>query len=194
MIRNIFKIEYADQLFKMLKNIKYNTDEESMIKMYGLDQKIPRKQCAFGEPGSNYHFSGIGVKAYDWNQTDDSYQSNVGRELKKVCYIAEDTAYAKFNYVLINRYDNEYNSIGYHSDDEKELGKFPIIVGISLGQERYIHFKSKINGEIKQFLLPHNSMFIMYHPTNKYWQHAILKETKPLGQRISLTFRSINNK
>jgi alkylated DNA repair dioxygenase AlkB len=194
MIKNVFKPEYADKLFEMLKNIRYNTDDESMIKIYGLNINIPRRQCAFGEPNTIYKFSGISVKAYDWTKTDTSHQSTVGRELYKVCKEAENIAFAKFNYVLVNNYLDQSNSIGYHSDDERELGSFPCIVGISLGQQRTMHFKSKLNGEIKKFQLLHNSMFIMYHPTNAFWQHAIPKETKPMGQRISLTFRSINNK
>jgi len=60
-----------------------------------------------------------------------------------------------------------------------------------LGCARYIYFKSNSTGEVVQILLPHNSMYIMFAPTNNNWKHSIPKSTKPLGQRISITFRGI---
>ena len=100
-------------------------------------------------------------------------------------------ACATFNYALINNYIDQTNCIGYHSDDEKELGKYPVIAGLSLGQEREIYFKSNITDEVKKISLPHNSFFVMFYPTNKFWKHSIPKTTRRLGQRISLTFRSV---
>ena len=182
---------YARKLFSELKRIQYNTDEQSMIKIYGKSIKIPRKQIAFGDPDANYHFSGTSVGAYDWNKTDNSTNSKMGQKLKELTKMVSEIACFDFNYILVNNYLDQTNSIGYHSDDEKELGQYPVIAGISLGQERKIYFKSNITGEVIKISLPHNSLYVMYYPTNKYWKHAIPKSEKTLGQRISLTFRNI---
>jgi alkylated DNA repair dioxygenase AlkB len=192
-ITNYLNTDFADTLFENLKKVKYNSDEESMIKILGKQIKIPRKQIAFGEPGANYHFSGTNVKAYDWNRKDNEINSIVARDLKDVSLMAGRTATVKFNYALVNNYLDETNSIGYHADDEKELGAFPVIAGISLGSERCIHFKSNNTGEVTKLSLPHNSMYIMFFPTNKFWKHAIPKSTRSIGQRISITFRGISN-
>lgn len=191
LITNYLKSEVADKLFEGLKKVTYNTDEESMIKIMGKKLKIPRKQIAFGNPDTNYHFSGTNVKAYDWNQTDLSVNSKVARELKEIAKMAGETACVSFNYALVNNYLDQTKCIGYHSDDEKELGQYAVIAGISLGEERSIYFKSKLTDEVIKISLPHGSMYIMFFPTNKYWKHSIPRTTKHLGQRISITFRGI---
>lgn len=183
---------YADQLFEELKQIQYNSDEESMIKYFGKQYVIPRKQIAFGESDVNYHFSGTSVKPYDWNKTDLSVNSTMGRKLKELVRKVSRIACADFNYILVNNYLDQTKGISYHSDDEKELGEFGIVAGISLGQERPIYFKSDITNQVIKIPLPHNSLYVMFYPTNKYWQHSIPKSKKRLGQRISLTFRKIN--
>lgn len=192
LIKNYFEIKYADKMFEGLRQIKYNTDEDSMIKIVGKNIKIPRKQTAFGEYGSKYHFSGINVDARDWTIKDDTIDSKMGNELKQICNIVGKTSGCKFNYVLINNYFNQTNYIGYHSDDERELGMFPVIAGLSLGQSREMYFKSKLTGNVIKILLPHNSLVIMHYPTNCFWKHCIPKSNSPIGQRISLTFRSVD--
>lgn len=84
------------------------------------------------------------------------------------------------------------DSNGWHADDEKELGENPIIASISLGQERYFHLKHKLNKELKhKLLLEHGSLLLMKRETQHYWLHQIPKTTKPLNERINLTFRII---
>ncbi|VBB17935.1 putative alpha-ketoglutarate-dependent dioxygenase alkB-like 2-like [Yasminevirus sp. GU-2018] len=194
LVKNYLDQEYADRVFEGLKRIRYNSDEESMIKIMGKKIKIPRKQTAFGDPGANYHFSGISVQARDWTQDDGTIDTEMGNELRQICRRVEKTAGRKFNYVLINNYLDQTNSIGYHSDDERELGEFPVIAGLSLGEEREIYFKSKINGKVVKISLPHNSLVVMHYPTNTYWEHCIPKVKSYLGQRISLTFRSVDER
>lgn len=185
-IKNYLPIDYADTLFDELKNIRYNTDEESMVKIMGRELKIPRKQTSYGDPEIKYHFSGTSVKALDWNDTA------IGRKIRYVAQKAGKSACENFNYTLVNNYLDQTNCIGYHSDDEKELGKYPVIAGISLGQEREMYFKSNITNEVVKVSLPHNSLYVMFYPTNHYWKHSIPRTTRIMGQRISLTFRCVN--
>lgn len=194
LIRNYLDADYADELFDDLKKIRYNTDEESMIHLYGKKIRIPREQTAYGEPNVMYHFSGISVKARDWTQDLDNeseLDERVKFKLRNVSRIAGRSACSKFNYALINNYINQSNNIGYHSDDEKELGRFPVVAGVSLGQEREILFKSKLTKEVVKISLPHNSLVIMHYPTNRYWMHSIPKRAQHMGQRISITFRGV---
>jgi len=201
LIQNYLDPELADSLFEGLKRIQYNSDEESMVRVMGVRHKIPRKQTAFGEPGTNYHFAGITVAARDWTNQDNTLDatvdstvvSTVGRELKCIASRTGRMLGTKFNYALINNYLDNTNCIGYHSDDEKELGRYPIIAGISLGQERLMYFKSKVTGDVIKISLPHNSLVIMHYPTNKFWAHSIPKTARKMGQRISLTFRSVSD-
>lgn len=100
----------------------------------------------------------------------------------------------RFNFVLINRYPNGNIGIGAHRDKEENLGDSPSIAGISLGSMRDIIFEANyfIPQEYPKKIelsLDHGSVYVMYHPTNKYWTHEIPKRTKIFKSRISLTFR-----
>ena len=97
-----------------------------------------------------------------------------------------------FNGVLLNRYRNGKDSMGWHSDDEKELGMFPIIASVSLGAERKIRFRNKTNHrETFELFLPPGSLLVMHGATQELWQHSIPKTTQVQKERINLTFRFI---
>ena len=101
---------------------------------------------------------------------------------------------AKFNGVLLNLYRTGQDSMGWHSDDEIELGKLPKIASLSLGAERKFLLRPR-NKSAKSYSipLPHNSLLIMAGETQENWQHSIPKTTKAVGHRINLTFRWIKN-
>ena len=88
LIRNYLDTAMADKLFEKLKTIKYNSDEQSMVKIMGKEFKIPRKQTAYGEPKTTYHFSGTSVQANDWSalpcEDFDKYNSDIRGMLKFV--------------------------------------------------------------------------------------------------------------
>ena len=188
-ISNFLSQEYSNNLFELFeKNLIYNTEEESMIFIFGKYMKIPRKQVAYGEKGIFYKFSGNKVNARNWNDDDE-----ICKNIKKIKDLIENYTKEKFNFVLINKYETETNYISPHKDDEKELGDNPLIVGISIGSERNIKFThdDKNIKEI-QFPLKNGSMYIMKDPTNKYWKHGIPKYPGKVKPKISLTFRKMH--
>lgn len=176
-----------NDVFKLFESsIVYNSDEDSKIKIFGKEHVIPRKQVAFGDKGITYSFSGNTVNALDWN-TDN--------ELCKTIRFIRDKVAKRFNFnpnfVLVNRYENGNQYIGYHSDDEKDLIQDAPIVGVSFGAEREILFKNKATGKVKSLLLKHGSAFCMYCPTNANYMHSIPARKGVGGPRISLTFREM---
>jgi alkylated DNA repair dioxygenase AlkB len=99
----------------------------------------------------------------------------------------------EFTSCLLNLYRDGRDSNGWHSDDEKELGNNPVIASVSLGQERYFHLRHKKLKDLKhKILLEHGSLLLMSGQTQHYWQHQIPKTTRPIGERINLTFRVIS--
>ena len=82
--------------------------------------------------------------------------------------------------------------MGFHSDDEKELGLNPTIASVNFGESRRFIFRRKDNKNEKfELLLTHGSLLIMSGEMQHYWQHAIPKEPKKTKPRINLTFRWI---
>lgn len=175
-------ISHYFSLFERL--IVYNSDDASKICIMGQYIKIPRQQVAYGDINLSYSFSGTTVKANSWNKND--ILCHALRAIKdKVCLISGK----KFNFVLINRYKDGNDYIGAHSDDEKELGNNPCIVGVSFGAEREFVFSSKYDNNKHKLMLHNGSLVIMHHPTNKYYKHSIPKNKYIKTPRISLTFR-----
>lgn len=168
----------SDIYFTVLKN-KIAWQQEKM-KMYGKELPFPRLTAWYGDAGRTYSFSGLTLKPKPWT---DSL-----RELKTRVEVKTD---ATFNSVLLNRYRDGNDSISWHQDDEKDLGKDPVIASLNFGatrrfQLRHLQSKEKINIDLK-----HGSLFVMLGKLNHHWQHQIPKTKKAVGERINLTFRHI---
>lgn len=123
----------------------------------------------------------------------DDIVCQVIRVMKKK---VEEFTKMKFNFVLINRYPSGKVSIGPHRDKEDSLGDCPTIAGVSLGCMRDIHFEASyfMPQEMPKKIelsLDHGSIYVMYHPTNKHWTHAIPAIPRINKSRISLTFRAL---
>jgi len=105
----------------------------------------------------------------------------------------EDAVGSAFNSVLLNYYRDQRDSIGFHSDDEPELGLRPVIASVSLGDERTFVLKHKTAKHVPpiRLRLTSGSLLLMRGATQHCWRHGIPKETRPCGPRINLTFRSI---
>ena len=97
------------------------------------------------------------------------------------------------NHCLLNYYRSGQDSMGWHRDNESELGRQPVIVSLSLGEPRRFRLRQKYDDTSAPltFELGDGDLLIMYGPTQTYWEHALLKSRKDLGPRMNLTFRSV---
>jgi alkylated DNA repair dioxygenase AlkB len=151
------------------------------IRLWGKTIAQPRLTAWHGDAGRDYTYSGLTMKPEPWTPLLQTLKSEVER-----------AAGETFNSVLLNYYRNERDSVGYHSDDEKELGPEPTIASLSLGDTRTFVFKSKRKlHKSMRLALEEGSLLLMKGPTQRNWLHAIEKETQPRGPRINLTFRRI---
>ena len=175
---NFFTKQESDFLFNLLK-INVLWKQESM-NMYGKRVDFPRLTSWYGDNDKPYSFSGITLDPNPWT-----------KELLEIKAKIEPIADVNFNSVLLNRYRNGSDSISWHTDAEKELGKNPVIASANFGatrnfQLRHIETKEKIDID-----LSHGCLLIMQGELQHFWQHQIPKTTKPVNERINLTFRVI---
>jgi alkylated DNA repair dioxygenase AlkB len=99
-----------------------------------------------------------------------------------------------FNSVLANLYRDGRDSMGWHSDDEPELGSQPAIGSLSLGATRRFVLKHRNDPSRKLVLeLPHGSLLVMRGATQANYRHALPRTSRPVGPRINLTFRQIQS-
>ncbi|MDT4870294.1 2OG-Fe(II) oxygenase superfamily protein [compost metagenome] len=84
--------------------------------------------------------------------------------------------------------------MGWHSDDEVELGVNPLIASLSLGGTRRFDLRRKGQNRIEHsLLLNHGSLLVMGGPTQHYWQHQVAKTRSHCAPRLNLTFRLIRS-
>ena len=168
----------ADRIFSSaLNEIPW---ESSTIKMYGKEVLIPRLQCWIGDPGCEYAYSGKSLQRYDFFEPLIEIRSLIQNQLG-----------IYFNSVLANLYRDGNDSMGFHADDEQELGNNPVIASLSLGAERPLVFQNKDKTETKTFYQPHGSLMLMKGATQSAWKHGIRKSKKISEPRINFTFRNI---
>ena len=152
------------------------------VKVWGKTFRQPRLVAWYGDPGHAYRYSGISLNPLPWTDRIADIRARV-----------EALVQTKFNSVLLNYYRDQNDSMGMHSDDEKELGPRPTIASISLGAERSFLLKSKVHPGAKLVKLPlaSGSFLLMKGETQKNYKHGIGKESRSLGPRVNLTFRVI---
>ncbi|MYL26361.1 alpha-ketoglutarate-dependent dioxygenase AlkB [Halomonas sp. 22501_18_FS] len=171
--------EEADELLALLlERIPWKQDR---ITLFGREHLIPREQCWIAEDGLNYRYSGQTLEPAQWPDWLRPLARQVG-----------DIAGEHFNSVLANRYRDGSDSMGWHSDDEPELGPSPVIASLSLGGTRRFRFRHREDhGRTLSIDLPHNSLLVMPAGVQSHWHHALPKTRKPVSPRINLTFRRL---
>ena len=176
---NFFNVEKSDLLFKKLKSeIPWQQDD---IKVYGKTYAQPRLTALYGNEGKQYSYSNVIMQPHSWN----ALLTHIKEEVETVCD-------EKFTTVLLNLYRNGKDSNGWHADNEKELGRNPIIASVSFGVSRPFYLKhNTLQDQKLKIELEHGSLLIMKGETQHFWKHQIAKTAKEIGSRINLTFRII---
>lgn len=167
----------ADELLQALKT---QTPWKQEISAFG--HPFPRLTAWYADPGLTYSYSGVTHQGLPWTPA-----------LAEVRRKVESSAGASFNSLLLNYYRDGKDSIGFHADDEPELGANPVVPSISLGAVREFilrHKKGKAKGQLK-LLLAHGSLLLMGGTCQRFWVHSVPKARGDVGERINLTFRHI---
>lgn len=167
---------------RLLTNLTDTIDwRQDRITIYGRSLPQPRLTAWYGEPGKTYTYSGMTMQPTPWTATLLDLKTKV-----------DAVSGAVFNSVLLNLYRNGNDSMGWHSDDEPELGQNPVIASLSLGGTRRFMLRHRIDKEAKhQLELRGGSLLVMKGTTQHYWQHQVPKTKRPVLRRINLTFRVI---
>ena len=170
----------SDKIFKtLLETIEWKQDK---IMMYGKELPLPRLSAWYGDNNKPYTYSGITLNPLPWTE-----------ELLQIKVKIETEAKVKFSSVLLNRYRDGQDYVGWHTDAEKELGKNPVIGSVNFGATRKFQLR-RIDDHKEKFEveLKHGTFLLMQGSTQHYWQHQVPKTATKIGERLNLTFRVIN--
>lgn len=176
-------VEAADFLFATLHDaLPWSCHR---LRMFGREVEAPRLSCWIGDPGAVYRYSGTTFKPMPWPDVLCPLRDAVSA-----------VAGVAFNSVLANLYRDGRDSMGWHSDNERELGSQPVIASLSLGAERRFVLKARhAAGDAAPLRLAldlaHGSLLLMQGETQDHYRHALPRTARPVGARINLTFRHI---
>ncbi len=182
LISAFFPSEESDQLMAALK-----TDVEwrqEPILIYGKKVMQPRLTAWYGDENASYRYSGIEMKPLPWIPALTLIRNR----------IQQQTGF-EFNSVLLNQYRDGKDSMGWHRDNEPELGNSPVIASVSFGASRRFLFRKYCEHDQKmEIMLGHGSLLIMKGETQTYWEHSIPKMMRVTDARINLTFRWVRGR
>jgi alkylated DNA repair dioxygenase AlkB len=180
LVRHYFSLAHAQDLFVQLRD---NTPwKQDQLNMFGKRVPQPRLTAAYSEPHVRYRYSGLQMQSLAWTPA-----------LLELKLIIEELSGQSFNHLLMNYYRDGQDSMGWHSDDETELGINPVVASISLGHPRSLKLKHKQRRDLTTLQLPlgDGDILIMRGTTQAFWEHSISKQTQGVGPRINLSFRQI---
>jgi len=138
----------------------------------------PRLIASYGDVGISYRYSGVENAALPWTATL--------LEIKKKI----EAIQGEYNYCLLNRYRSGSDSMGWHADDEPEMGN--VIGSLSVGATRKFRIRNNSTRETQTFLVGNGTLIIMAGTMQQFWQHEVPKTKLNVGERINLTFRQIS--
>ena len=152
------------------------------ITLFGRPVLQPRLMDWYADSGVTYRYSGLTLAPKAWPE--------VLRQLRERL---EAHCGAPFNSVLCNAYRDGQDSMGWHADDEPELGPEPLIASLNLGATRRFRIRPRGGGSSLGVDLESGSLLLMSGRSQADYQHAVPKTRRPVGPRINLTFRQVLN-
>ena len=165
--------DVADRYFEYLRD---HCQWEQKPGIFGYMQ--PRLIASYGDSGITYKYSGVVNIALPWTP--------ILLKIKKKI----EAVKGEYNYCLLNRYRSGSDSMGWHADDEPEMGN--VIGSLSLGATRKFRIRHNVTRETKTFLAGNGTLIIMAGTMQQFWQHEVPKTKQNVGERINLTFRKIS--
>ena len=164
----------ADDLQTQMLGLPWQSGQ---ITVYGKSHLIPRLYLWYGD--TPYTYSG---KLHE--------PCAMPKFLLNIKDRLQDELQVAFNSVLCNLYRDGNDCVGWHSDNEKELGKNPVIASISLGATRKFRLRhTSGHVQTREFELSHGDLLVMKGECQKYWQHCVPRQRGIRQPRINLTFR-----
>lgn len=168
----------ADCLLPILVNTL--SWREETIRIAGRAVRVPRRVAWHGDPGAVYRYSGVTHEPEPWTPA-----------LLELRERLEAWCQRPFNSVLGNLYRDGQDAMGWHADNEPELGPAPHIASLSLGAERRFEIRHNRSRETLSMPLAHGSLLIMGGTFQAHWKHRLARQPGIAKPRANLTFRNI---
>lgn len=175
--------------------------KQEAITLYGRRHPLPRLTCWMADSGCGYRYSGLANAIESWSPAAAALREAL-----------QQLSGWRFNSLLLNRYRDGRDAMGWHADDEPELDPDAPIASLSLGAPRDFRLRPRPSPRrppgsppppgygladgspaCAPFTLPLGSgdLLLMEPPTQLWWQHAVPRRLRLLDERLNLTFRVV---
>ncbi|MXY54229.1 MAG: alpha-ketoglutarate-dependent dioxygenase AlkB [Gammaproteobacteria bacterium] len=157
--------------------------QQERFVMFGRWATAPRLSVCFGEPGAAYRYSGVERLAQPWPDAVQSLAKQVSSALQW-----------RTNFVLVNRYRSGRDHLGWHSDDERDMGPAPVVATVSIGVPRTFRMAARRKGSPNHdVVLESGSLFLMWGRSQRHYRHCVPRRLREAGERVSFSFRCTAN-
>jgi alkylated DNA repair dioxygenase AlkB len=181
-------VEYVPQFLQrqhadyLLQNIDASLQfHRPPITLYGRTTQLPRSVSWIADDQLSYGYSGISTEPMPWPTF--LMPTRLAIETRTGC---------AFNSVLVNRYQDGNDMVGWHSDDEPELGATPNIASLSLGATRRFLMRDVVARTRYEWNLGHGDLLVMSGRCQLEFEHSVPRAKRVAGPRINLTFRYVH--
>jgi alkylated DNA repair dioxygenase AlkB len=164
----------AEALFRRLSEDGGVVWLQEQFQIFGRKQSVPRLTAWFGDEGINYRYTGLDHQGLGWPDYLGDLRDRIS-----------STFSASFNFVILNRYRQGADYMGWHRDAEK--GAEAQIASLSLGGVRTFRIQLEQDDRPKSIDLAHGSLLLF----DGFNRHQLPKRKNQIGERINLTFRNI---
>jgi len=155
--------------------------QQHEVRIAGRRLPSPRLSAWHGEPGANYAYSGLHLEPQPWT-----------RLLQELRQQLETLLETSFNSVLANLYRDGRDSMGWHSDDEPELGAEPLIASLSFGAARNFRLRHRRHPKRQHTIrLENGSLLVMAGALQQHWRHCLPRSARVHEARVNLSFRQV---
>lgn len=176
-------IDHPENLYhRILATLPWQSD---IVTLFGKTHVTRRQIVWMGDTLASYRYSGHTRQSVAWSEEVVALKNVIEAKLQ-----AQGLS-TNFNACLLNFYPSGEDGLGYHADNESELGQQPIIASVSLGASRKFVFKHRITKDKVELPLESGQLIVMAGDTQRYWLHSLPKTKKVKEGRINLTFRTI---
>ena len=157
--------------------------ERHRLRLFGREVDSPRLSCWIGDADAVYTYSGTRFVPHPWTPAC----AELRQKISVLCG-------ERYNSVLCNLYRDGRDSMGWHSDDEAELGPEPRIASLSLGATRRFRLRHRRDaGQRLELELVSGSLLLMAGATQRNYRHDLPKSARVAAPRINFTFRVVTS-
>ena len=180
-IEDFYAVADCERIYQRLLQEQNWPDNHYIVA--GRQFTLPRLQTWHADPGIKYSYSNNLLETRSWTSLLSDIRAKIELYLD-----------FSFNSVLVNWYRNGEDHVGWHADNERELGEQPFIVSLTFGAERLFEFRHKKSLESGRLLLRSGTLLIMRPYFQHHWLHSVPIEKSFIEGRINLTFRKVISK